>query len=128
MRRYIFVCAAAVSLLSACAEADPCNALKSEIEMARAEGVSRASHRLDIGVGGRRGRGLRVVDQHDFMPTAAGLSAMHTCLGAEWRGDVEGAVREGWRAPAVVFKREGYPDVVLLDDTRHLQILIEHHD
>jgi hypothetical protein len=116
-------------LLGACAEANPCAALKAEVETAHAQGASRASHRVDIALGRRStASGVKIIDRHDFMPTAANLSAMHACLGPDWRGGVETEIRVGWGAPAIVFTREAYPDVVLLNDARHLQILIEHKD
>jgi len=115
----------ALALLGACGETNACRALKAEIQTARSEGVSRASHLLNLYSGRTMRARLRVVEEHDFFPTAASVPAMSRCLGADWQDGVEGSVRTGWREPGVVFERASFPVVVLLHDGHNLQILIE---
>lgn len=129
MRGSILVLASvALVALCACARTDPCAALKAEIAQVERDGVARTSHRIDLRSAISSRARFRIIEQRDFMPAAAGLPVMHACLTPEWAGRVEETPRETWRAPAVVFERQGAPSVILFDDKRALQIVIEPGD
>lgn len=115
--------AAFVSMLvSGCGASDPCTRILTEIEATQSsEAGVIVSDRVEIG-GNRRGL-ARVLNRGTFAPI--GHELLHTCLGAGWRGAVEPNPRAGWAAPAIVYSRTGWPNVVLVDDGDKLEIRIE---
>lgn len=107
--------------IAACA--DHCGEFHTVLERVRSgEADAVVSHRVVAGGFGRSRRPrVTIVRQGDFMPL--GVEKLDECLGADWRGGIE--VREGWRTPATVYRRAGWPVVTVFEGPSALEVRVE---
>lgn len=121
------VAALLASLLSsaACANVNRCAPLNEQVERVRSGTAQIAvSDRVSVRTN-RTARPNRAMLQQPGDFPALGAAAVHDCLGADWVGSVDADIRESWHAPAIRYRRAGWPDVVVLEDDDKLEIRIE---